>query len=69
MRRRSKSDHPHPYKEFQNTRLWKVLDEGIRHLAENKDLKESTAREYIVGYLCKLLMGCKDTLFQSESAR
>jgi hypothetical protein len=55
MRRKRKSDPPHPYKEFEKTGLWKALDKGIRDLVENQDLKEITRREYIVGYLCKVL--------------
>jgi hypothetical protein len=45
----------HPYKEFEGKRLWKALNKGISDLVENQDLKEITGREYIVGYLCKVL--------------
>ncbi len=55
MRRQHTSDAPHPYKEFEKTRLWKALNKGIRDLVANHDLKEITSREYIVGYLCKVL--------------
>ncbi|MEW4212085.1 hypothetical protein Q0O85_26565 [Priestia megaterium] len=45
----------HPYKHLEGTPLWKVIDKGINNLVENKDLEETTSREYIVGYLCKLI--------------
>ena len=63
MRRQRKSDPPHPYKEFEKTRLWRTLNKGIRDLVENQDLKEITRRDYIVGYLCKALTRSRDKLF------
>jgi hypothetical protein len=44
----------HPYKQFENTPLWAVINKGIEDLVENNDIEETTGREYIVGYLCKL---------------
>ncbi len=46
----------HPYQEFQKHPLWKVLNRGIKDLQANGDLEEKTAREYIVGFLSKLLL-------------
>lgn len=43
----------HPYEEFESSRVWKILDKAIRELVENEDIKETTKRVYIVGYLCK----------------
>jgi len=43
------------YAAFRETPAWRVLDEAICDLVENKDLIEQTPREYIVGYLCKKL--------------
>jgi hypothetical protein len=63
MGRQRKYDPPHPYKEFEQTGLWKTLSKGIRDLVENQDLKEIARREYIVGYLCKLLTQRRDKLF------
>lgn len=34
---------------------WSVIDRAVLELAENRDLVETTAHEYIVGYLCKAL--------------
>ncbi|MEK5148061.1 hypothetical protein MKX53_13670 [Psychrobacillus sp. FSL K6-4615] len=45
----------HPYKKFENTPLWAVINNGIDDLVENNDIEESTQRDYIVGYLCKLI--------------
>jgi hypothetical protein len=45
----------HPYKQFEGTTLWKVISKGIDDLVENNDLEEKEQREYIVGYLCKLI--------------
>lgn len=42
-----------PYEMFVGTPLWDVINKGINDLVENKDIEETTNREYIVGYLCK----------------
>jgi hypothetical protein len=63
MRRKRKSDPPHPYVEFENTGLWKALEKGINDLVKNQDLKELEHRDYIVGYLCKVLTQRREKLF------
>jgi hypothetical protein len=45
----------HPYKQLEGTQIWEVIYKGIDDLVENYDLEVKTARENIVGYLCKLL--------------
>jgi hypothetical protein len=55
----------HPYREYEGTPLWRALNKGIADLVENQDLEERTRREYIVGYLCKLLARRKKGLFSS----
>ncbi|MDF2067624.1 hypothetical protein [Bacillus sp. Cr_A10] len=45
----------HPYELFEGTPLWEVINKGIDDLVENNDIEETTQREYIVGYLCKLI--------------
>jgi hypothetical protein len=55
VERPRKTDPKHPYAKFERTKLWKTLNKGISDLVANKDLKELTGREHIVGYLCKLL--------------
>jgi hypothetical protein len=49
-----------PYKEFVDTPIWLALDEAISDLVDNNDIKETTARRYIVGYLCKKLAKIKN---------
>ncbi|WP_078410753.1 hypothetical protein [Priestia abyssalis] len=45
----------HPYEQFEGTPLWETINKGIDDLVENNDIEETTRREYIVGYLCKLI--------------
>jgi hypothetical protein len=45
----------HPYKQFEGTPLWEVINKGLDDLVENNNLEETTRREYIVGYLCKFI--------------
>lgn len=45
----------HPYEQFEGTPLWEAINKGIDDLVENNDIEETTRREYIVGYLCKLI--------------
>lgn len=49
--------------EFEGTPLWKALEKGIADLVQNLDVEERTRREYIVGYLCKMLARQKKKLF------
>ena len=52
---RNSPQRDHPYQEFESTRYWAVLDRAVGDLVENHDLQETTAHEYVVGYLCKAL--------------
>ncbi len=45
----------HPYKKYEETKLWKIIDSVLNDLESNQDLKLTTAREYVIGYLCKKL--------------
>jgi hypothetical protein len=63
MPRQPKSNLPHPYRELEGTKLWKAVNKGIGDLVENQDLDEKTQREYIVGYLCKVLVRRRKKLF------
>ncbi|MEK4487647.1 hypothetical protein MHH81_19215 [Psychrobacillus sp. FSL H8-0484] len=45
----------HPYEIFEGTPLWDVINKGIDDLVESNDIEEMIPREYIVGYLCKLI--------------
>jgi hypothetical protein len=54
----------HPYRELEDSALWKVIERAVRDLTKNGDLKEATARAYIVGYISKLV---RDAGFQQVS--
>jgi hypothetical protein len=41
----------HPYQRFEGSPEWKAIWESIDQLVTNRDLKETTRREYIVGYI------------------
>ncbi len=45
----------HPYKEYEKTQLWKLIDKAIDDLIKNQDIELTTRKEYVVGYLCKNL--------------
>lgn len=47
----------HPYKSYENTELWKNINQIMDDLIENQDIIETTKREYIVGYICENLIG------------
>jgi hypothetical protein len=44
-----------PYVDFERMALWPVLEKAIQNLSDNNDIKEQTSRNYIVGYLAKIL--------------
>lgn len=48
-------DLNHPYKEFEETQLWNVIENALDALVENQDIELTTKREYVIGYLCKSL--------------
>lgn len=45
----------HPYKKFEDTPLWKVVEKAINDLEENQDLEVTTGPEYVIGYICESL--------------
>ncbi len=45
----------HPFRQWEGTEQWAVVDRAVSELVENHDLHESTRHEYVVGYLCKAL--------------
>jgi len=51
--RGSKHRSNHPYAAYEGSPLWKAVSKAITELVENGDLSETTARSYIVGYVCK----------------
>lgn len=53
--RRLPKGHVHPYVVWQDTPLWRAVEKAVADLVENKDLIEKEYREYIVGYICKVI--------------
>ena len=47
--------HVHPYARWEGTPLWSAIEKGIVDLVGNQDLIEKEHREYIVGYICKIV--------------
>jgi hypothetical protein len=45
----------HPYAEYEQTPLWRAIDAAISELERNRDVELTTAREYVIGYLCQQL--------------
>jgi len=49
------SSQDRPYIGLAGSPQWTVIDRALQELARNRALVETTAHEYIVGYLCKAL--------------
>jgi hypothetical protein len=45
----------HPYKEFEQTQLWELIEKALDELITNRDIELTTRKEYVVGYICKTL--------------
>jgi hypothetical protein len=45
----------HPYRAFEGSPLWMKINRAVSALVRNGDIKETTRREYIVGYICKTI--------------
>ena len=57
----------HPYKEFEETQLWSIVNGAVADLEENQDLSLTTGREYVVGYICKKLTDSNSTTAESNT--
>ncbi len=53
---------PHPYGKLEGTPPWNVLERAIQELVVNKDMVETTARPYIVGYICQRVQKVEECL-------
>ncbi|WP_445734767.1 hypothetical protein [Mariniflexile sp.] len=47
----------HPYQEYEQSDLWKLIDTAIDDLIKNQDIELTTRKEYVTGYLCKIIKG------------
>lgn len=45
----------HPYKEFEDSKYWEIIEKAINDLSENRDITITTRKEYIVGFICKAI--------------
>lgn len=50
------SGYRHPYVDYEVDPLWPLIEKGIADLVKNQDLVEKEDRNYIVGYLCKVIL-------------
>jgi hypothetical protein len=57
----SESRKQHPYIKFEGSVLWRAIEKQIAALVKNGDLKELTAREYIVGSICQAIAAGKNS--------
>lgn len=48
-------DLKHPYKKYEQTLLWELIEKSIKDLIENKDIELTTNKQYVVGYICKII--------------
>ena len=46
----------HPYASLEGTAVWMQVDQAITELIQNRDLVETTAHPYVVGYICKKIV-------------
>lgn len=46
----------HPYADLEGSDLWNEVDRAIMELIKNRDLVETSAHPYIVGYICRKLV-------------
>jgi hypothetical protein len=42
----------HPYGEFEGSVLWRTVEKAVSALVKNGDMRELTARKFIVGSIC-----------------
>lgn len=55
----------HPYEQYENSDLWRVVTESIADLQSNNDIIITTNEKYVIGCICekiasKLFEGKKD---------
>ena len=59
------TEQNHPYREFEISPIWNVVESAVKALEENQDLKITTTREYVIGYLCRELFRNKVVSFEA----
>ena len=48
-----------PYKELVQTELYRIISQSIDDLEENQDINITTNKEYVIGYICKMILKTK----------
>jgi hypothetical protein len=46
----------HPYVALEETPLWNTVSAALEDLEKNQDIRLTTTRQHVVGYLCKQLV-------------
>jgi hypothetical protein len=46
----------HPYRKFERTPLWTVIETALSELAQNQDVTLHTTSEHVIGFLCQRLV-------------
>jgi hypothetical protein len=44
-----------PFDEYRDTPLWNAIENTLAELVATRELRVDTAREYVIGYLCREL--------------
>ena len=50
----------HPYKDLEETELWKKVSQCIDDLVKNQDINITIQKERVIGYLCKMIVETKE---------
>lgn len=58
----------HPYVEFENCEIWKVVESAIDDLVRNQDIKLTTSRDHVVGYLCRKIAARRNEVEGGEES-
>jgi hypothetical protein len=58
--KQNKENNPnnHPYENFEYTPLWAAVSNSLIELEQNQDIKITTRKEYVIGYICKQIRDC-----------
>lgn len=46
----------HPYTNYENNEIWRVVEKSILDLIENQDIEITTKEEYVIGYITQQVM-------------
>jgi hypothetical protein len=52
----------HTYAQYENTKIWQIIQESLSSLVENHDVQITTKEELVIGYIVKNLDLNKEAL-------